>query len=307
MAEYNPGWEELSKKYRIYMQLERGFSGNTIESYMRDVEQFGDFAAETYGARPLEIVPDMVEEFMGHLFDRGAEKTTQARILSGVKSFYKFLLIEGLLDRSPAEFIDHPKGGHSLPDTLSLVEIDAVLDSIDLSTPHGRRNRAMLETLYSCGLRVSELVSLSLSDLFLEEGFIRVLGKGSKQRLVPVSCEWRRRLDVYLDDRAAITPDHKSADILFLNRRGGKLSRVMVFNIIKDAVRAAGIEKNVSPHTFRHSFATHLMQGGAGIRQVQELLGHESITTTEVYTHLDSGHLERTLAEHHMLGDAKKD
>lgn len=303
MANNNPGWEELSGKYRIFIRLERGLSDNTIESYMRDLGQFSGFVTDTYGAMPLEVGPEMVEEFMGHLFDRGVEKSTQGRILSGVKSFYKYLLLVDLLDKSPAEFVDHPKSGQSLPDTLSIEEIDLIIGSIDLSAPLGRRNRAIMETLYSCGLRVSELVSLKLSDLFPEEGFIRVFGKGSKQRLVPVSPEWRRQTEMYLDDRAGITPDTKSADILFLNRRGGKLSRVMVFNIIKSSVEAAGIDKNVSPHTFRHSFATHLLQGGASIRQVQELLGHESITTTEIYTHLNQEHLGRTLSEHHPLGD----
>lgn len=303
MSDSAPGWDEMTDKYRIFIHLEKGLSANTIESYLRDISQFRDFVSDTYGVTPAKVTPPMVEEFMGHLFDRGVEKTTQGRILSGVRSFYKFMLLEDLVDNSPAEFVDHPKSGQNLPDTLSLEEIDAILDAIDLSPELGRRNRAMIETLYSCGLRVSELVSLKLSDLFFDEGFIRVTGKGSKQRLVPVSPEWKKQIGLYLEDRAGITPDPKSADILFLNRRGGKLSRVMVFNVIKAAAEKAGIKKSISPHTFRHSFATHLLQGGASIRQVQELLGHESITTTEIYTHLDSDHLRKTLSEHHPLGN----
>lgn len=293
----------MTGKYRIFIQLEKGLSANTIESYMRDISQFRGFISDNFGAGPAAVTAEMVEQFMGHLFDRGVEKTTQGRILSGVRSFYKYLLLEDLIDSSPAEFVDHPKSAVNLPDTLTLEEIDNILDSIDLSTPLGRRNRAIIETLYSCGLRVSELVSLKLSDLFFDEGFVRVTGKGSKQRLVPVSPEWKKQVELYLEDRAGITPDSKSADILFLNRRGGKLSRVMVFNVIKAATEAAGVRKSISPHTFRHSFATHLLQGGASIRQVQELLGHESITTTEIYTHLDSDHLGRTLSEHHPLGN----
>ena len=290
------------RKYRIYIKLERGLSDNTVQSYMRDAGQFAGFVEETYGVEPACVTQRMVEEFMSLLYDKHVEKSTQGRILSGIKSFYQYLLLSDAIERSPAEFIDHPKAGHALPDTLSLEEIDLVIGSIDLSTMQGRRNRAMLETLYSCGLRVSELISLRLSDIFPGEGFIRVSGKGNKQRLVPVNEEWKRRLELWLEDRRSIDVDEKSAETVFLNRRGKKLSRVMVFNIIKEAVRDAGIDKNVSPHTFRHSFATHLLQGGASIRQVQELLGHESITTTEIYTHLDSGHLRRTVDDHHPLG-----
>ncbi len=295
-------WEALLRKYRIYIKLERGLSDNTVESYMRDVGQFAGFVQEAFDAGPVDVTPQMVEEFMSMLYDKHVEKSTQGRMLSGVKSFCQYLLLTDAIEKSPAEFIDHPKAGHALPDTLSLEEIDQIIDSIDLSAPQGHRNKAMLETLYSCGLRVSELISLRMSDIFLDEGFIRVSGKGSKQRLVPISDVWKERLRLWLDERRLLDIDEKSTEILFLNRRGKKLSRVMVFNIIKAAVTAAGIDKNVSPHTFRHSFATHLLQGGASIRQVQELLGHESITTTEIYTHLDSGHLRRTVNEHHPLG-----
>lgn len=297
-------WRVLSERYRIYIKLERGLSDNTIESYMRDLRQFSEFVAGNYGVSPCDVEPCMIEEYMGALYDRRVETSTQGRILSGIKSFYRYLLLTDAIEKSPAEFIDHPKSAHNLPDTLSLEEIDLILDSIDLSSPQGRRNRAIIETLYSCGLRVTELTSLRLPDLFFDEGFMRIMGKGSKQRLVPVSHECMKQIKLYLEERP--TPaDDRNGDVLFLNRRGKKISRVMIFNIIKDAVSAAGIDKNISPHTFRHSFATHLLQGGADIRHVQDLLGHESITTTEIYTHLDADHLGKTLIRHHPLGDPK--
>jgi integrase/recombinase XerD len=302
MSKTHNSWDALVRKYRIYIKLERGLSDNTVESYMRDVGQFADFVIETHDVAPADVTQTMVEEFMYRLHDKRVEKSTQGRMLSGIKSFYQYLLLTDAIDKSPTEFIDHPKTGHALPDTLDVAEIDLIIGSIDLSAPQGHRNKAMLEPLDSCGLRVSELISLRLSDIFMEEGFIRVIGKGSKQRLVPVSGEWKRQLQFWLEDRRLLNVDEKSADIVFLNRRGKALSRVMVFNIIKEAVAAAGIDKSVSPHTFRHSFATHLLQGGANIRQVQELLGHESITTTEIYTHLDSDHLRRTITGHHPLG-----
>lgn len=302
MSDARNKWDELSKKYRMHTQLERGFAANTVESYMRDLGQFSDFVLERYGVSPTNVEPRMIEDFMLWLYEKGVEKSTQSRVLSGVKSFYHYLLVTDVIDKSPTEFIDHPTIGQTLPDTLSVEEIDAILDAIDLSTPQGQRNRTMIEMLYSCGLRVTELVSLRLSDLFFDEGFIRVTGKGNKQRLVPISDECRKQVETWLEERRTMTVDGGSAEILFLNRRGKQLSRVMIFNIIKDAVEMAGIHKNVSPHTFRHSFATHLLQGGASIRQVQELLGHESISTTEIYTHLDADHLTNTLNQHHPLG-----
>lgn len=305
MGETAKKWEELSRKYSIYIRLERGLSANTVESYMRDLEQFSAFVMERHIAAPAQVEPRMVEDFMLALYEKGVEKSTQARILSGIRSFYHYLLVTDVIDSSPTDFIDHPRISHTLPDTLSLEEIDIILDSIDLSTSLGVRNRAMLEMLYSCGLRVSELVSLRFSDLFFDEGFVRVTGKGKKQRLVPVSEECRSRVAAYMAERP-VPADEKSGSVLFLNRRGRQLSRVMVFNVVKDAVAAAGIKKSISPHTFRHSFATHLLQGGASIRQVQELLGHESIATTEIYTHLDSEHLRTTLDKHHPLGGAGK-
>ena len=295
-------WEVYSGKYRTYIKTERGLAANTVEAYMRDLRRFRRFVTERYRLSPLEVETPVVEEFLNSLFEAGAEKSTQNRTLSGVSTFYDFLLRTDVLEKSPAEFVERPKSGHYLPDTLSIEEIDAILDAIDVSTAHGYRNRTMIEMLYSCGLRVSELTSLHISDLFFDEGFIRVLGKGSKQRLVPVSDRCRMQVETYLREYRGIPGDEKSSDTLFLNRHGRKLSRIMVFNAIKAAAAAAGIDKEVSPHTFRHSFATHLLAGGANIRQVQELLGHESITTTEIYTHLDTGRLHAALNEHHPLG-----
>lgn len=295
-------WDSLIHKYKVYIQLERGLSANTVEAYLRDVRHFAAFVTDRYGATPTQVEPRMAEDFLMELFEEGAEKSTQGRTLSGIGSFYDFLLRTDVADRSPLEFIDHPKAGHYLPDTLSVDEIDAILDSIDVSAPQGYRNRTMLETLYSCGLRVSELVSLRISDLFFDEGFIRITGKGSKQRLVPINQGCIAQIETYLREYREKPADEKSADAVFLNRRGRKLSRVMVFNIVKEAAQTAGIDKEVSPHTFRHSFATHLLEGGANIRQVQEMLGHASINTTEIYTHLDTGHLHKAINEHHPLG-----
>ena len=300
MANVTTRWEELYRKYRNYIKLEKRLADNTVESYMRDLKQFAEFAVAEYGAAPRWVSAAMIEAFMASLYDLGAGKATQARVLSGVKSFFNFLLLEEVIDASPAEFIDGPKIGRKLPEVLSVGEIDSIIGAIDQTSDLGIRNAAMLETLYSCGLRVSELTGLRLGDLFFDEGFIRVTGKGDKQRLVPVSVAARDRIRRYL----AVRDGRGSIDTLFLNNRGKGLTRVMIFTILKDATAAAGIEKSVSPHTLRHSFATHLLEGGASIRQVQEMLGHESILTTEIYTHLDTAHLKKTIDEHHPL--AKK-
>lgn len=307
MGKTTLGWAELAKKYRIFMKLERGLSDNTIESYLRDLSQFAEFITEQFAVSPFDVEAFMVDEFMMSLYDKRVEKSTQSRILSGIKSFYNFMLTTDLMDSTPVEFTDHPKPDQTLPDTLSVDEIDHILAAIDLSDPLGHRNKAMIETMYSCGLRVSELTSLKFSDLFFDEGFIRIsAGKGDKQRLVPINKECIKQIMLYLETRRSFpVKDAVSEEFVFLNRRGKPLSRVMVFNIIKSAVEKAGIDKTISPHTFRHSFATHLLQGGASIRQVQELLGHESITTTERYTHLDNDHLQQSLMRHHPLGDRK--
>lgn len=302
MAGYGKDWPTLTENYRTYLRFERNLSKNTIESYIRDVEQFRNFVEREYGILPAEVGSTHIEAYMSDVYDRGMAAASQARQLSGIRSFYTFLQIADVTESSPMEFVDAPKIGRKLPDVLSVDEIDAMIGTIDLSAEQGHRNKAMLETLYSCGLRVSELTSLRLGDLFFDDGFVRVVGKGNKQRLVPVSGEARKNIELWLGQRRLMSVDARSADIVFLNRRGHKLSRVYVFNVIKEAARMAGITKQVSPHTFRHSFATHLLEGGAGIRQVQEMLGHESILTTEIYTHLDRTHLRKSVEKHHPLG-----
>ena len=295
MAENTKKWEAAASRYRTYIKLEKRLAQNSVESYMRDLRSFAHFILRMWDVPPQKVEPQMIERYMAWLFDRGREKTSQARALSGVKSFFNFLMISDKIENSPAEFILSPKFGRQLPDILSTDEIDRIIATVDTSSVKGLRDSAMLELLYSCGLRVSELVSLKIQDLFFGEGYIRVIGKGDKQRLVPISATARERVHRYLDKR----PETRSGeDALFLNNRGSRLTRVMVFTILKQAARNAGIEKRISPHTFRHSFATHLLEGGASIRQVQEMLGHESILTTEIYTHLDSSHIRRTVEEH---------
>ena len=295
MAEYTKKWTEISRGYRTHMRLEKHLSDNTIESYMRDLAQFAHYILRMYDVPPKKVEPEMISNYMSRLYELGREKSSQARALSGIKSFFNYLLLEEIIDSSPAELIEAPKSARPLPDTLSTEEIDRLIGSIEDSTTKGLRDRAILEVLYSCGLRVSELCDLKLGDLFFGEGYIRVIGKGDKQRLVPVSSIARSRIQLYMDVRSK---ERRKEEILFLNNRGKKLTRVMIFTIIKQAAQRAGIEKKISPHTFRHSFATHLLEGGANIRQVQELLGHENILTTEIYTHLDDSHLRKTLEEH---------
>ena len=295
MAENTKKWEETGRRYRTYIKLEKRLSENTVESYMRDLRQFAHFILRQYDVTPRKVERTMIERYMGWLFERGREKTSRVRCLCGIRSFFNFLLISDQIEASPAEFVDTPKFGRHLPDVLTTAEIDRVIATVDKRTPKGIRDSAMLEVLYSCGLRVSELTSLRLSDLFFGEGYIRVIGKGDKQRLVPISTVARDKIQRYLEKRRSA---RSGEEVVFLNNRGGQLTRVMVFTILKQAAQRAGIDKHISPHTFRHSFATHLLEGGASIRQVQEMLGHESILTTEIYTHLDSDHLRHTLEEH---------
>ena len=295
MADNVKKWNEISRSYRKHLLLEKHLADNSIESYMSDLAKFAHFILRMYDLPPKEVATEHIQKYMIRLYEQGREKSSQARALSSIKSFYNFLLLEGKLDASPAELIEAPKSSRPLPDTLSTEEIDRIIGSIDDSTTKGLRDRAILEVLYSCGLRVSELCDLRMGDLFFGEGHIRVIGKGDKQRLVPISGLARDRIQLYLEKRRE---QKTTTDILFLNNRGKRLTRIMIFTIIKQATQRAGIDKKVSPHTFRHSFATHLLEGGAGIRQVQELLGHESILTTEIYTHLDTGHLRQTLEEH---------
>ncbi len=298
MAENRDKWTEIARRYRSYMLLEKHLSRNTIESYMRDLEYFAHFILRYHDVPPRRVERNMVEHYMVVLFEQGREKSSQARNLSGIKSFFNFMLLNDLISSSPAELVEAPKAGRKLPDTLSVDEIDRLIGSIDPSTCKGLRDRAILEVLYSCGVRVSELCDLKIGDLFFGEGYIRIIGKGDKQRLVPVSGIARDRIQLYLETRRE---ERSNEATLFLNNRGGRLTRVMIFTIIKQAALRAGIDKRISPHTFRHSFATHLLEGGANIRQVQELLGHENILTTEIYTHLDSSHLRETLEAHMQL------
>ena len=288
---------EISRSYRTYMRLEKHLAKNTIESYMRDLAQFAHFILRMYDVPPKRVEPEMIRNYLTRMYDLGREKSSQARALSGIKSFFNYLILNDMIEASPAELIEAPKTSRPLPDTLTTAELDRLIGSIDASTTKGLRDRAILELLYSCGLRVSELCELRIGDLFFGEGYIRVTGKGDKQRLVPISAMARERINLYLDYRKNRFRD----EVLFLNNRGCKLTRVMIFTIIKQAAQRASIDKKISPHTFRHSFATHLLQGGASIRQVQELLGHENIVTTEIYTHLNTDHLRETLQEHLSL------
>ena len=283
--------------YAAYLKLERSLSAASVEAYLHDVNLFLQYSN---GKDIHSVTPADIEQFTVFILELGMSARSQARILSGIKSFFNYLVLEKEIEVSPAELIESPRLKRHLPDTLSYGEIMAMLDSIDLSTIEGRRNRAMLETLYACGLRVSELVSLSISMLYLDDGFVRIIGKGNKERLVPIGKTAIQQIRSYIEnDRCHIPIQKGSENIVFLNKRGTALSRVMVFKIIKETAAAAGIHKSVSPHTFRHSFATHLIEGGADLRAVQDMLGHESITTTEIYTHLDRRYLQETIEKYH--------
>jgi len=286
-------WGKAIDDYRGYVRLERGLSSNSIEAYMRDLGKLHNYIEANHPATaPTEVKQAQIEQFMGSLFDGGVSKSSQARILSGIKSFYNFMLHTDRMESTPTELIDMPRTSRTLPDTLSYREIERIFATIDLSRPLGHRNRAIIEVLYSCGLRVSELVNLQMSDLFLNDSMIRITGKGNKQRLVPISDRAAELLKLYLEARRQTKIENNHASYVFLNQRGKKLTRVMIFNIIKEAASKAGIDKTISPHTLRHSFASHLVQGGADIRMVQQMLGHESVITTQVYTHLDMRDLE---------------
>lgn len=293
MAENSEKWKKTILAYRTYIRLEKNLAANSVEAYVRDLTEFSHFILRMYDVPPTKVEQVMVERYMLFLYERRRKKSSQARELSSIKGFYNYLLLGDQIEASPVEFVAAPKAGRHLPDTLTVEEIERIIDSITPYTAKGRRDRAMLELLYSCGLRVSELISLRMSDLFFGEGYIRVIGKGDKQRLVPIGSTARERIMMYLDDRRE--KEKRDTDTLFLNNRGGKLTRIMVFLILRQAVENAGIDKTVSPHTLRHSFASHLIAGGASIRQVQEMLGHESIVTTEIYTHLDEGRLRSTV------------
>lgn len=293
MAQNSEKWNKTIQAYKTYIRLEKNLSDNSVEAYIRDITVFENFVLRMYDVPPTAVEEYMIERFLVHLLEKRHKKSSQARELSGIKSFFNYLLLTDKIESSPAEFITAPKSSRTLPDTLSVDEVERIIGSIDTSTDKGLRDRAMLELMYSCGLRVTELISLKLSDLFFGEGYIRVLGKGSKQRLVPIGRVAQEYVMSYLDVRKeeSSATKTKGEQTLFLSNRLSGLTRVMVFNIIRQATELAGITKSVSPHTFRHSFATHLLAGGASIRQVQDMLGHENITTTEIYTHLDPDHL----------------
>lgn len=285
-------------KYKTWLRLEKSLSANSIEAYLTDLDKLIRFV-ESEGKDFATISYQDLQQFVAQLRDIGIHPRSQARIISGIKSFYRFLLLDEYITADPTELLESPKIGLKLPEVLTVNEINDILDTIDLSLPEGQRNRAMLEVLYSCGLRVSELISLRYSDVYFDEGFIRVEGKGSKQRLVPISETAIREIKNYLLDRNRMVVKKGFEDTLFLSRRGTALSRIMVFHIIKQQTEMAGVHKNVSPHTFRHSFATHLLEGGANLRAIQEMLGHEKITTTEIYTHIDRQFLRKEILEHH--------
>jgi integrase/recombinase XerD len=294
-------WQSYIKHFKNYLRLERSFSDNSVQAYVRDTEKLAEYIElAAINVSPAETKEEHLLAFLKYLSELGLTAHSQARILSGIKAFYKYLLLENEITEDPTELIEAPRLPRKLPDVLSYEEIEQMLGAIDHSTPEGTRNRAIIEVLYSSGLRVSELIGLQLTFCYFDIGFIRILGKGDKVRLVPIGKEAIKYVELYLDHvRSHQEIKKDSEDIVFLNRRGGQLSRVMVFLIIKDVAEKAGISKNVSPHTFRHSFATHLIEGGASLRAVQEMLGHESITTTEIYTHLDRDYLRQIITEFH--------
>jgi integrase/recombinase XerD len=294
-------WEVYKKGFKAYLQLEKSLSENSVEAYIHDIEKLTQFlSSHKIEKAPKQIELSQLEEFVKWINELGMTPTSQARIISGLRSFYKFCLQEQISETDPTTLLEAPRIGKHLPDTLSYPEIEKIISTLDVSKPEGTRNKAILETLYSCGLRVSELVNLKLSCLYFDAGYVRIIGKGDKERLVPIGTAAIKYLTIYLENvRVHMTVKHGNEDIVFLNKRGSKLSRVMIFMIIKEAAKNAGISKSISPHTLRHSFATHLVEGGADLRAVQEMLGHESITTTEIYTHLDREYLRETLQQFH--------
>ncbi len=294
-------WEPYKKGFKAWLQLEKSLSDNSVEAYLHDISLLTQFLMMRNDTQtPSDITLADLEHFLKWIHELGMTATSQARIISGLRSFYKYCLLEQIATVDPTVLLESPKLKRLLPDTLSYEEIEKIIGAIDLSTPEGERNKAIFETMYSCGLRVSEVVNLRISSLYLDVGFIKVIGKGDKQRLVPIGSDAIKHINIYRNAvRNQMSVVKGFEDILFLNRRGKSLTRVMIFLILKALVKKAGIHKNISPHTFRHSFATHLVEGGADLRAVQEMLGHESITTTEIYTHLDRDFLRSTLQQYH--------
>ncbi len=294
-------WNICKKQFEQYLQLEKSLSGHSVEAYLRDIRKLTDFLElKDLKVTPDQVTPTILRDFLEWVAELGMTAHSQARTLSGIRAFYKFMIMEDMLTVDPTDTIEAPKLDRKLPDTLNFHEIEQLLAAIDLSTPEGTRNRAIIETLYSSGLRVSELLDLKMSNLYEDMGFLKVAGKGDKERLVPIGRDALKHINLYREGvRCHLTIKKGHEDILFLNRRGARLTRVMIFTIIKDLAAKAGIQKQVSPHTFRHSFASHLIEGGADLRAVQEMLGHESITTTEIYTHLDRDYLKQVIKDFH--------
>jgi integrase/recombinase XerD len=290
-------WEQVIDDYMVYLNLEKSLSPASIEAYGYDLRKLKEYM-EADSIAPEDVTPEHLETFLTDIYDRGLIQTSQARILSGIRGFFKYMTMENLIESSPTELIENPNPRRKLPDILSAEEIDMIINGIDVSIAEGHRNRAIIEVLYSCGLRVSELVSMQISCYFPEKGFIKITGKGNKERLVPIGGQAMSAISIYLKQRASVKIKKGNEDFLFLNRRGSKLTREMILIMVKRAAKNAGIEKIISPHTFRHSFATHLIEGGADLRAVQEMLGHESVITTEIYTHLDQKHLREIIRLH---------
>ena len=292
-------WENSIKEFKYYLKVERSLADNSVNAYIRDIRKLADFSSKIK-VNELNITVDEIREFIADLNSKNMSARSQARIISGVKSFFKYLIIEDYITNDPTMLIENPKIGLKLPDVLSVDEIELIISSIDLSSKQGERNRAILETLYSCGLRVTELINLKISNINFKEGYIKVIGKGDKERLTPIGSNALKYILIYVNEvRIHQKISKNQEDFVFLNNRGSKLSRVMIFTLIKRIVDKVGIKKKVSPHTFRHSFATHLIEGGADLRAVQEMLGHESITTTEIYTHLDRDYLRSNIMQFH--------
>ncbi|NEU07123.1 site-specific tyrosine recombinase XerD [Flavihumibacter sp. R14] len=294
-------WQQALAGFKTYLRLERSLSANTIEAYLHDVDKLQQYViAARLDKNPLQILTQDLRDFLTWVVQLGMLPPTQARVLSGIKAFYKYLLLENLLDSDPSALLESPRMSRKLPDVLNIIEVNELIAAIDLSTPEGVRNKAMLEILYGCGLRVTELCTLKISNLFLDVEFIKITGKGNKERLVPIGSSAVKCLKIYLEQtRVHVSIKPGKEDFVFLNRRGSPLSRVMVFLILKDLAKHIGLKKSISPHTFRHSFATHLVEGGADLRAVQEMLGHESITTTEIYTHMDRNYLREAIIQYH--------
>ncbi|HHJ09468.1 MAG TPA: tyrosine recombinase XerD [Bacteroidetes bacterium] len=293
-------WNRLLERFTAHLRLEKSLSPASIEAYRRDVSRFLQYILPAYpDIKPWDVTLQLLELFFKEMNKNVISIRTQARMISGLRGFFGFLQMEKIIPDNPATLLETPRLGRKLPETLSVEEIDLIENQIDLSRPDGHRNRALIEVMYSCGLRVSEVINLRISNIFREEGFVRILGKGNKERMVPINKKAMNEIDLYLYDRNQLNIHPDYTDILFLNRFGKKLSRVYIFKMIKEQVQKAGIKKTVSPHTFRHSFATHLMEGGADLRAIQEMLGHESIQTTEIYTHLDKEYLRSMILEYH--------